>query len=205
MPRITALLLAAFGFAAVTVAAQTGGGVSESTDPGRAAAVERAASGVKARAAVAGGSAAAAAGPVRGRTADGAAFVAGGVSAEDRSAMHAERGAYSLWVATVARPSGAYLADVQLRIVEPKSRRVVLERKLEGPWLLAALPPGPYDVTGRFRAAGASADETITVRVNIAKGTQRQAVLRFASSAQVSPDAEPSFGGNPFGPPAKGR
>ena len=142
---------------------------------------------------------------VRDKTADGLAYVSGGVSIGDRQAMHAEQKKYSLWVATVAKPSGAYLADVKLKIVDAKSRRSVVERTLEGPWYMIALPPGRYDVQGTFRADGASADQTLSQTVNVAKGTVRQVVLRFESKAEVSPEMRSPFGGNPFGAPAKGQ
>jgi hypothetical protein len=47
-----------------------------------------------------------------GKTGDGAAYVTGGVSHEELSALHARRNEYTLWVITAASKSGSYLADV---------------------------------------------------------------------------------------------
>lgn len=172
-------------------------GVSESTDPARVAAVERAAEALKARA-LFGREVAV---PVRGYGLEGHAFVAGGITIDDRKELHAERGRYSLWVATVAKPSGAYLSDVNLRIVERGGKgRLMFERGIEGPWLMVALPPGRYDVTGIYRAEAGAAEQVLSQTVSVAaRGQPRQVVLRFGTPDQVADEMERPFGGNPFG------
>lgn len=194
--------LAAAALAALALAARAqvpasaaASGVQESTDPAKAAAVERAAAELKRKPPPA---------PVvivRTTTADGYALLSGGITREDRVAMHAERQRYSLWVATVAKPSGAYLADVDLRITRLPAKTPVLERKMEGPWLLLALPAGSYEVSGSYSEAGADKPQTLHTRVQIAAKGQRQAVLRFDSKATVDSDAQSPFQGNPFGNP----
>lgn len=172
------------------------GGVQESTDPARAAAIEKAVAALKQR-------------PpqpsveiVRGQTEAGDSFLSGGVSLDHRSAMHAERQQYSLWVATVAKPSGAYLVDVDLRIVRVANKAPVLQRKMEGPWLMLALPAGAYELTASFREQAGDPLQTLTMRVNVPKKGQRQAVLRFSSAATVDAEAPRAFQGNPFDSPA---
>lgn len=195
---LAAAALCCSAFLAAHAQAETG--VKESTDPARAAAIEKAAAALKNR-------------PpqpsvdiVRGKTEAGYAFVSGGISLDQRNTMQAERAAYSLWVATVAKPSGAYLVDVDLRIVRVGGNKaVVLQRKMEGPWLLLALPEGSYEVTGSFKEHPADAAEqpqTLKTRVNIAKKGQRQAVLRFASAATVDSEAPGAGQSNPFAAPA---
>lgn len=142
---------------------------------------------------------------VRDKTSDGFAFVSGGISVDDRRTMHAEQKKYTLWVATVAKPSGAYLADAKLKILDTKDKRTVVERTMEGPWYMVALPAGRYQVQATFRADGASTDQTLSETVNVSKGSVRQAVLRFDSKATVSPEMQSPFDGNPFGAPVKGR
>jgi hypothetical protein len=188
---------------AVDSYAQGTSGVIESTDPAKAAAVERAAAALKADQASGSASAPAqgSAMVVRGQSENGVAYLSGGVSVDDQTAMYAERGRYSLWVATVAKGSGAYLSDARLRIVALGDKRVVLEHTMDGPWLFAALPPGRYEITATMPADGPDAAQTLTSRVSIVRGTQRQAVLRFASSANVSPERNNPFKGNPFGGP----
>jgi hypothetical protein len=199
MKRIC-IAMALFGSLAFAAHAQqaptAASGVQTSTDPARAAAIEERARIMKARA----GSQ-----PLvffRGKTDTGLAILSGGNTVGDRVTMHAERAAYNLWVATVAKPSGAYLADARLRIVNLGDKSVALERTMEGPWLLAALPAGKYEVSATFKADGASKDQTLSNRVTVADKTQRQVVLRFDSSADVSPEMDGPFKGNPFGAPA---
>lgn len=181
--------------ASAAPAASAASAVKESTDPARAAAIEKAAAALKKR-------------PpqppvevVRGKTEAGIRFLSGGVSQDHRAAMHAERQQYSLWVATVAQPSGAYLVDVELQITrndKAGAAAVVLQRKLEGPWLMVALPPGAYTVAGSLREAGAASAQTVKQRVNVPKQGQRQAVLRFNSAATVDADTPRPARANPF-------
>jgi hypothetical protein len=176
-------------------------GIQESTDPARAEAVMRAAIGIGERAA----SDPRAGKPslARSATPSGLSYLSGGVSVEDRATMNTERAQYSLWVATVAKPSGAYLAGAQLRVVDLKTKAVVLEREMEGPWLMLSLPDGQYRVEARFKPGGSDTFQTLSEQVSIAKGGTRQAVLRFDSTALVSPDMQTAPEGNPFGAPAK--
>lgn len=173
-------------------------GVQTSTDQARAAAIEQKAREMKARA----GSQ-----PrvfFRGKTDAGLAILSGGNTVGDRVTMHAERGNYSLWVATVAKPSGAYLADAKLRVVNLGDKSVALERTMEGPWLMAALPAGNYEVSATFKGESASQGQTLSNRVTVAMKGQRQVVLRFDSAAEVSQEMDSPFKGNPFGvPPVK--
>jgi len=129
----------------------------------------------------------------------GIVYMSGGIGLSERAALHAARERYSLWVTTVAKGSGAYLSDARLRIVSLDGRRVLLDDKMSGPWLFAALPPGRYEVSATLRAEGADSAETITRQLLIRPGDHRQAVLRFVSSADVGPEREHPFNGNPFG------
>jgi hypothetical protein len=167
--------------------------VQVSTDPARAAEVLRTAAELRQRPRTA------PVAPVRAETAAGYKLLSGGVTAGDRTAMQAERAGYSLWVSTVAKPSGAYLADVDVQIerIGPKSagskaastKTLVLQRQMEGPWLLVALPPGSYEVTGRFRDGAQAPVQTLSQRANIAKKGQREVMLRFNSAADVDSEA----------------
>ena len=46
--------------------------------------------------------------------------------------------------------SGAYLAEVNVSIVDA-GNKVVLDTLAEGPWFLARLPPGTYQVNASYR------------------------------------------------------
>jgi hypothetical protein len=192
--RLAGVMLLGLALAAQAQTAATG--IQESTDPAKAAAVERAAAALQSRPPQP------EVGLVRAKTAGGHEILSGGVTVSDRITMHAELERYSLWVATVAKPSGAYLLDADLRIVDLKSKTVVLERKMEGPWIFLALPEWPYEVSATFRDAGAEKAQTLSTRVSIPKKGQRQAVLRFDATASVDPDMQGPLRGNPFGMPA---
>jgi hypothetical protein len=194
-------LAAAAGLAGLAGAQSRPTGVSESTDPARAAAVERAAREIQQRAAqrAASGESGTSASIVQGTTDRGVPFLSGGITVGDRVTMHARRQHYSLWIATVAKPSGAYLSDARLRILRLPARTAVVERTMDGPWFMAALPAGRYEVVVAYKADGAEAIQTLTQRIGVTAKTQRQAVFRFDSAAEVSPEMQSPFKGNPFG------
>lgn len=198
-----AALAWAIGWAAAAHAQDPPGAVSQSTDPAKAAAVEQQARDLKARQAQSGQTGTSAF-VVRGQTEGGLAYLSGGITIRDRQTMYAERARYGLWVATVAKGAGAYLTDARLRIVALPGKAVVLERTMDGPWFFLALPAGPYEISATLPADGAAAAQTLTTRVTVQAGGQRQAVLRFASTAEVGPEMNSPFKGNPFGRPPAG-
>ncbi|MDP1690825.1 MAG: hypothetical protein Q8L49_02485 [Burkholderiaceae bacterium] len=203
MNQTLSLVVLSIALAASAHAQSIPSGVTESTDPAKAAAVEKAARELKARQEqdARSGKPKTSASIVRGKTDRGLAYLSGGVTVGDRVSMHAERAGYSLWVATVAKGSGAYLVDAQLRIVDLKSKAVVLERTMDGPWFFVTLPVGRYEVSATLKTDGSDKAQTLAARVNIAAMGQRQAVLRFVSTAEVSPEMQSPFKGNPFGKP----
>jgi hypothetical protein len=191
---------------AVAGAAAQDDAVRESTDPARAAAAEQRAREIRERIERdrRAGKAAEPVGVVRETTSGGVALLMGGITVEDRVAMHAERERFSLWISTLAKPSGAYLSDVRLRIVDAKDRSLVLDRTMPGPWLMAALPPGRYELVATHAAEDApSGVQILSAVVGVAPRGLRQAVFRFDSTAQVSPEMERPLGSNPFADPAR--
>jgi nucleotide-binding universal stress UspA family protein len=201
--RGCAVLVAASAASAAALAADIG--VLESTDPAKAAAIEQKARDIRERAErdAALGRAPLQVGLLRETTPSGVALLSGGITVGDRVAMHAERDRYSLWIATVAKPSGAYLSDARLRLLDAKSRAVVLELVMQGPWLMANLRPGRYELEATYTAEGAPQPQTLRSVVNVPAKGLRQAVFRFDSPAQVNPEMDRPFGGNPFGEPAR--
>jgi hypothetical protein len=80
-----------------------------------------------------------------GVTAQGLAFISGGVGQDERETMSVRRNQFSLHVTAAARRSGAYLGDVRVRIVDAAGK-IVLETTMDGPWLLVGLALGEYRV-----------------------------------------------------------
>ena len=95
----------------------------------------------------------------------------GGVGEEERQAL--ERDArYNLKV-IAARRDGAYLADVGVTIVDQRGAEVLAAR-MEGPWLLAELPPGRYRVLGEYHGTMQKRD------VTVGPGARSEVVLQWA-------------------------
>jgi len=97
---------------------------------------------------------------------------------------------HRLWLTTAARRSGAYLAGAQVRIVDAASRAPVLVVTMDGPWLLASLPDGRYEVEAAWRAADDAPLQTTRVLAPVAGRTARRLVLYFddpGESALPSP------------------
>jgi hypothetical protein len=124
-----------------------------------------------------------------GRSLQGRSFVSGGVSDEELASLHAQRQRYSLWVITAAAKSGAYLADVQVKVIDA-NQRTVLETKLDGPWLLTDLELGRYTVEASFNG------ETQRGITTIHPGDHHQVFFYFGVPANLSPDRDIS---KPFG------
>lgn len=118
----------------------------------------------------------------RGNTAAGHAFVSGGVGGEESRQLQAERTRYSLSVLTAAKPSGAYLSDVHLRIRDA-AQNTVFDQALDGPRLMIDLPRGQYEIEARFNS---QSQRQVTT---IAPHGQQQLVFRFASETETNPPA----------------
>jgi len=108
----------------------------------------------------------------RGKTAQGLAYVSGGVSDTEQQQLQHERPAYSLWVVTAAMGSGAYVADARLRIRDAKGE-LVFDRQLDGPWLLINLALGQYEVETDWQA------QTVRSTTTIHAGDHHQILAYF--------------------------
>jgi hypothetical protein len=100
-------------------------------------------------------------------------YVSGGTGLEDRERLAAALPGYNLKVVT-AGAQGEYLADAHVRVFDAAGK-AVLDATLDGPWLLARLPPGSYRVTAEI---GGEQRRTHTVRVPAAGA--RELVLRWS-------------------------
>ena len=82
----------------------------------------------------------------RGTSATGVDYVSGGVGEDEQKLLHAQCRDHSFWLTTAVRRSGAHLAGVLVRIREAETGLLVLEHRMDGPWLFAKLPPGRYEI-----------------------------------------------------------
>ena len=117
----------------------------------------------------------------RGLTAQGKAYVSGGVSREEQAEFEAMQRSFTLWLTTADERSGAYLSDAAVEIRDAQNA-LVLAATMNGPFLLADLEPGRYRVLvtlgGQTRAATA----------DISRNVVRRVVVRFPAGADVLPD-----------------
>jgi hypothetical protein len=98
-------------------------------------------------------------------------YISGGTGADAREALLAREKEFNLKI-IVADKSGDYLAGVKV-VIESAQKAQVLDTTMEGPILLAKLPPGTYTI----RAT--SNDQKLTRTVTIAAQGLQQVDLRW--------------------------
>ena len=94
------------------------------------------------------------------RGGEDARWVGGGIGESERVDMLMLLPDFNLRVLTVAEKSGAYLAGAAV-VVRNAAGRVVLETAIDGPLLLARLPPGKYEVQATY--GGKAQTRTFTI------------------------------------------
>lgn len=105
-------------------------------------------------------------------------FVSGGVTSDEIAMINSEKSQYPLSILTVAQGSGAYLADVHVRITDAQSQQV-LETTMDGPYLLVDLPAGRYQVE-------ATLGSTVRTTTIVLRGNDhRQTAFYFDTHDQV--------------------
>lgn len=117
-------------------------------------------------------------------TAEGIAYLSGGVSLEEVEELQSKGRGFGLSLLTAARGSGAHLSDAQVRIVNARNV-TVLETTMTGPYLMVGLPPGNYRVEATVDG------DTQRVTTAVPANGQRKLVLYFKSTAELSPDLKP--------------
>lgn len=79
----------------------------------------------------------------------GVTYVSGGAGTEAVDRLRSMEPEFNLKL-VFALNNGEYLADVKVQVVDA-ANRVVLDTSTEGPWLLARLPAGSYQVNASYR------------------------------------------------------
>jgi hypothetical protein len=118
--------------------------------------------------------------------------LSGGVGETERDALRQQQEQYSFWLTTAARQSGAYLSGVRVQIFDTATTAKnttaspVLACTMDGPWLLAALAPGRYQVEARYRESDAYLEQVMKKNITIGKNGRQQMVMYFdVSDADV--------------------
>ena len=137
------------------------------------------------------GSQATLAAPTRAKTPEGVAYAMGAISVSELRELERRKDDYSLWITLAAKKTGAYLSDVQVRIMTADGK-LVFNELVVGPWLFIDLPVGRYKVEAAFRGQ----PDTKTTQIN--KGDRHQMFFYFDSPADVSPEWHSPFKSNPY-------
>ena len=125
-------------------------------------------------------------GIARGQTSRGEPWLVGGVGEDAVAALRLARSGYSLSVQTAARRTGAFLADVHLRIVDEQGV-AVFDQDLSGPWLLVKLSPGPYTLQASRHG------QVQAVRVDVPAQGLREQMFYFDTTGEApDPMADPT-------------
>lgn len=121
---------------------------------------------------------------VESQHAGGVRSLQGGVGEAEQQQMKAAAADYSLGL-TFASDSGAYLADVAVRVLDAKGR-AVFDTVVRNPIVLVDLPAGRYSIEATYQG------RTQRSSVELAKGKSRAVTLRWRdgdapSTAQATP------------------
>ena len=87
-------------------------------------------------------------GMITSETAQGYAFMSGGVGTEERNVMQRKAGAYDLDL-SFANKQGQYLSDVKV-IIDDQHGKQLVDSTTTGPLFYIDLPAGKYDVKASF-------------------------------------------------------
>ena len=80
---------------------------------------------------------------------DGTPYLVGGVTKDERKALESLRAMFNMWVQTAVLPSGSFLSDANVSVVNAQGK-TVFDQKLDGPWLMVKLPVGRYRVNASY-------------------------------------------------------
>lgn len=105
------------------------------------------------------------------QSANGIAYISGGIGEDERTALTAAAAGYNLKLVFADRSGGHFLSDVKVGIRNAKGEPV-LDAVSDGPWFFVKLPPGSY------RVSAAAEDKSLTRGVTVGKGKAK--TLQFA-------------------------
>ena len=119
------------------------------------------------------------------KTENNISYVSGGVGKDEQELANAiGRFGYNVQLVFAEQQTGAYLADVRVRLADPKGN-VVLDTVSDGPMFLAKLPPGRYQVTAEVRG------QPKTASVDATGGAKRVTMLWPATADKQGMEISP--------------
>lgn len=129
----------------------------------------------------------------------GVAYVSGGVGHDEQQALQARRADHSFWLTTAVRRTGAHLSGVLVRIREADSGLLVLDHRMDGPWLFAKLPVGRYEIEATLQDLRLGRIEVQRGTTTIHPGDRHQLLLYFDTGEAIGEREPGSVPPNPYG------
>jgi len=91
----------------------------------------------------------------------GISYVSGGIGEDERAALARVADLYNLKLEFASQQEGAYLADIKV-VIRDAQGKMVLEALSDGPWFMAKLPPGEYQIEASERARPIQKSATVS-------------------------------------------
>jgi hypothetical protein len=129
----------------------------------------------------------------------GVAYVSGGVGQDEQQSLQARRADYSFWLTTAVRGTGAHLSGVLVRIREAGSGLLVLDHRMDGPWLFAKLPVGRYEIEATLQDLRLGRIEVERGTTTIHPGDRHQLLLYFNTGEAIGEREPGAVPPNPYG------
>lgn len=129
----------------------------------------------------------------------GVAYVSGGVGHDEQQSLQARRADYSFWLTTAVRGTGAHLSGVLVRIREAGSGLLVLDHRMDGPWLFAKLPVGRYEIEATLQNLQLGRIEVERGTTTIHPGDRHQLLLYFDTGEAIGEREPGTAPPNPYG------
>lgn len=108
-------------------------------------------------------------------------YISGGIGLGERQAMQSSAADFNLKVQN-AVPGRPYVSDTTVAIVDGQGKEV-LRTTLDGPWLMAKLPPGRYTIHA------SDGTRTQTQAVSVAERGLRDVMFRWSDNPVNPPTA----------------
>lgn len=110
------------------------------------------------------------------------ACLSGGIGSTEREELQQQAGQYTFWLRTAASKSGAYLADIKVIVRDEKTKTVLFNTTMDGPWLFLNLPEGRYEIEAQYHDKVTRSDQIVKKVTEIKKSGQRQMMMYFEAS-----------------------
>lgn len=119
----------------------------------------------------------------------------GGASVEHFNALMSEQGSYNVQIVLAAEGSGAYLSDADVTVRSLATHEVVLEHRMQGPLMLAALPPGRYGIRATLPfGVQAGSPDTLTRVIEVTEaGGPIRLLMYFDTGDRVHGESPAAF------------